>query len=130
MGTAGEKNDKNRRQSLNQVLESISAERIRRLREGVRKAAKLYSFFRFDDDNDNDNDVDVDGVEGEGAATEMKMKMKMPDNPLREGVLPDGGAVFALLDALAARAGGEVWKMCQEELEMTPQQEVVKGFKC
>lgn len=74
------------------ALESISAEEIRRLRKGLEAARNRYSFYRYDE--------------------------SLVDNPLKERWLPDGGASMALVDALAARAGGVRWKDCEEELKL------------
>ena len=53
----------------------------------------------------------------------------LPDNPLREGVLPDGGAAHALVGALVDRAAGARWPACEEELKK-PRGEDPKRFKC
>lgn len=89
------------------VIESIinNATEYERLLRGAKKAGDLYSFYRRDAD--------------------------LPDNPLRTGILPDGGASHALLDALASRAGGNKWSECEKELaELPPDMPDVKSFKC
>lgn len=70
----------------------------------MQRAAERYSFYRFDPEG--------------------------PDNPLGEGTLPDGGAAFALVDALAERAGGVRWRSCEEELKGLPPLPEPRGFKC
>jgi hypothetical protein len=89
------------------VIESLlkNATEIERLQKGVKHAADLYSFYRRDS-----------GI---------------TDNPLRDGILPDGGAAHALLKALAARIGGKRWLRCEQELASLPSNTPeVKSFKC
>jgi hypothetical protein len=89
------------------VIESLlkNATEIERLQKGVKHAADLYSFYRRDS-----------GIS---------------DNPLRDGILPDGGAAHALLKALAARIGGKRWLQCEQELASLPSNTPeVKSFKC
>jgi hypothetical protein len=71
-------------------LESISVEEIQRVREGVEKARKLYAWYKYDSD--------------------------LPENPLREGILPDGGTAHEIVKMLADRAAGAKWPACEEEL--------------
>ncbi|KAL7515765.1 hypothetical protein ACHAWX_000841 [Stephanocyclus meneghinianus] len=81
---------------------------LERLQRGVAKAADLYSFYRRTGSEED-----------------------TPDNPLREGILPDGGAAHALLDALADRVGGTRWLQCEKELkQLPPNLPEVKTFKC
>ena len=56
----------------------------------------------------------------------------MPNNPLREGILPNGGAAHALVQALAERAAnGDYWPSCQEEVkEKRAGDDHVAGFQC
>jgi hypothetical protein len=84
-------------------MDTISVEEIQRLRKGVEKARDLYGYY--------------------------KRRSDLPDNPLREGALPDGGASHALVDALADRAAGSRWPACEEELKL-PRGEDAKKFKC
>lgn len=81
-----------------------NATEMKRLEIGVKKAGKLYSFYQQD--------------------------KNIPDNPLREGILPDGGAAHALLAALAARVGGDRWTHCERELRELQELPEVKNFKC
>ncbi|KAL3786112.1 hypothetical protein HJC23_003229 [Cyclotella cryptica] len=95
---------------LPKVIEDIirNDTELERLQRGVKKAADLYSFYR-----------------------RTGSEQDMPDNPLREGILPDGGAAHALVDALAARVGGERWVQCEKELaRLTRHLPEVKTFKC
>ena len=99
--------ENNTHKGLPSVIDTILANttEMKRLQNGLAKAGKLYSFYRRSKD--------------------------MPDNPLRAGVLPDGGAAHALVDALATRIGGEKWAQCEEELAVMPENlEEVKSFKC
>jgi hypothetical protein len=84
-------------------MDAISIEEIQRLRKGVEKARDLYGYY--------------------------KRRGDLPDNPLREGALPDGGAAHALVNALADRAAGSRWPACEEELKL-PRGEDAKQFKC
>jgi hypothetical protein len=88
---------------LQAMLESIPASEIKRLRAGVQKAAELYSYFRRTPD--------------------------LPNNPLRDGVLPNGGVAMALVEALSQRAGGVRWPACEEEAKGSPQDQI-QQFKC
>lgn len=89
--------------SLQARLEAISARKIQRLRRGLEKARDMYSWFKHD--------------------------RELVDNPLREGILPNGGAAHAVVEALAARAGGVRWPSCQEELKQARGSDPIK-FKC
>jgi hypothetical protein len=86
-------------------MDAISVQEIQRLRKGVEKARDLYGYYKRRSDG------------------------SLPDNPLREGVLPDGGAAHALVNALAERAAGARWSACEEELKL-PRGEDPKRFKC
>lgn len=88
---------------LQNYLESISAEHISQLRKGVEKARVLYTWYRFD--------------------------ANLPDNPLRDGILPDGGAAKELVKMLAARASGARWPACEEELKQDRGRDPLQ-FKC
>jgi hypothetical protein len=90
---------------LQAFLESITSEEIQRLRRGVEKAADTYAYYRRRED--------------------------LPDNPMVEGVLPDGGAAHALIAALSERSSGALWPACQEELsKLPPGRHDPKQFKC
>jgi len=89
---------------IQERLELISKEEIRRLRNGLGKAAHTYSYYGHRDD--------------------------LPSNPLRERILPDGGAAHALVAALAARAGGVRWPACSKELNRTDRPKDPTAFQC
>jgi hypothetical protein len=72
------------------VLESFSTEEILRLKQGVALAGYAYSYYHF--------------------------RSHLPDNPLRENVLPDGGASHLLVRSLEERAEGKLWPQCAREL--------------
>jgi hypothetical protein len=86
-------------------MERIPAAEIERLRQGVRRAAQVYAYYQ--------------------------QREELPDNPLRENTLPDGGATQALVGALAERASGKMWPECEQELKvMDPAKDNVNQFKC
>jgi hypothetical protein len=90
---------------LQRVLEAISPDEILRLREGATKAAAAYSYYR--------------------------PSPTLPDNPLKEGILPDGGAAHLLIQALEERAEGKLWPACKEELKQhDPSLDRVNRFLC
>ena len=89
---------------LQALLESIPAEKVARLRQGVAKAGQLYSWFKLDDPT-------------------------LPVNPLRDGVLPNGGTAHWVVQALADRAAGQKWPACEQELQQ-PHGADVRQFKC
>lgn len=80
--------------SVFDVLDAVDAAEIARLRAGLVRARQRYAWYE-DDPN-------------------------LPDNPLKEHVLPTGGAAHALLEELAKRAGGVRWPACQAELTSVP----------
>jgi hypothetical protein len=91
--------------TLQSVLEAISSDELARLRRGVSLAADAYSYY--------------------------KKSSELPDNPLREGILPEGGAAHALVRALEERASGALWDACQRELEDKDiKKDNIKRFKC
>jgi hypothetical protein len=95
--------DRNR--TLQAYMERIPAAEIERLRQGVRRAAQVYAYYQ--------------------------QREELPDNPLRENTLPDGGATQALVGALAERASGKMWPECEQELKvMDPAKDNVNQFKC
>ena len=94
----------NQTDSLQTKLESITESEIERLRKGVDRAAYLYSYYQ--------------------------KRPDLPNNPMKEGILPDGGAAHALVKALAERARGAFWPECRTELLDSSQKEDVKKFKC
>jgi hypothetical protein len=75
---------------LQTFLESFPAEQIARLKQGATLAGYAYSYYR--------------------------MRSDLPDNPMRESVLPDGGASHLLVRALEQRAEGKLWPDCAREL--------------
>ena len=77
--------------SLQSTLEEVSATKIETLREGLSRAAQQYQYY--------------------------SDREELPDNPLREGILPDGGAAFALVKALEERSSGARWAACEKELQ-------------
>ena len=91
---------------LPKIIDSIinNVTEMERLQRGVEKAADLYSFYRKD--------------------------RNFPDNPLRTGKLPDGGAAHALVQALADKVGRGKWLQCEQELEQMPPKPEVRSFKC
>lgn len=91
------------RRGLQHFLESIPAIEIARLREGVERARKLYAWYEYD--------------------------AELVDNPLRDGVLPTGGAAHQLVKMLAERANGVRWPACREELKLERGPDVNR-FKC
>ena len=76
--------------SLQRRLEEVSPEEIIRLSRGVQYVAKLYSYYEYNP--------------------------KLSSNPLRDSVLPTGGAAHALVEELGKRANGVLWPACQEEV--------------
>jgi len=95
----------NSSQSLQSVLDSVSLDELVRLRRGVRKAADAYSYYQ--------------------------KRRNLPDNPLQEGILPDGGAAHALVTALEERASGVLWEACRDEMKGKDiSKDSIKKFKC
>ena len=90
---------------LQSILEAISPEELERLRRGVAHAAYTYSYYR--------------------------KRPDLPDNPLLEGVLPDGGAAHMLVRALEERSSGALWGACESELKGKDiSKDNVNSFKC
>ena len=81
----------NRSESFQGYLESITAKAIQELRLGVELVGRLYAYYEKSD--------------------------SLPNNPLRMGILPTGGAAHALVKALAERQNGQRWPACEKELE-------------
>jgi hypothetical protein len=99
---------------IQDVLESITVENLKDLKNGVERVAKMhYNWYRFDDPS-------------------------LPDNPLKEGVLPSGGVSFHLLRSLAERGEGKLWHLCRIEMEKIKEDtqagkreiDNVNAFKC
>ena len=79
--------------SFQSAIENVDASEIAHLREGMREASRsLYSYW---------SSENYTGT----------------DHPLREGILPNGGAAKALVKLLGERAGGSRWEECKVELE-------------
>lgn len=90
--------------SLDATLERIDASEIARLRRGLKTVRDGFFWYRFDE--------------------------SLPDNPLREGILPDGGLAHAFVRALEERAGGVKWQNCETELKQKKHNELVNRFQC
>jgi hypothetical protein len=89
--------------TLLKYIEGIPTNEIERLRRGVDQAAQVYAYY--------------------------KKSPTLPSNPIRENVLPNGGAAIALVEDLAERAHGKRWPACEQELkEKGP--DSVNTFKC
>ena len=93
-------------QDLQSYLLTIPNEHILRLQNGVDVASNHYAYYKRDKD--------------------------LTNNPLRDGVLPNGGAAHALVDKLGERAYGVLWPACQIENKQTRPMETdkVNSFKC
>ena len=91
------------RPGMQKDLEQIPAPEIERLRQGAAMARELYTWYKFDEN--------------------------IPSNPLKEGVLPDGGAAHEVVKMLAQRAAGAMWPACEEELKK-PRGKDPMRFKC
>ena len=93
-------------QDLQSYLITIPNERIQTLKSGVDVASDHYAYYKRD--------------------------KNLPNNPLRGGVLPNGGAAHALVDELGERALGVLWPACQNEGEQTRamEKDKVNTFKC
>ena len=91
---------------LHSYLKTIPNGRIQKLKNGVDVASDYYAYYKRD--------------------------KHLPDNPLRDGVLPNGGAAHALVDKLGVRACGVLWPACQKEGKQTRPMETdkVNSFKC
>jgi Exostosin family len=88
---------------LQAYLESIPISELKRLRRGVEAAGKLFSWY----------------AESE----------QLPQNPLRERILPDGGTAFFVVEALSERAGGKRWRECEMELKLSRDPDPTQ-FRC
>lgn len=73
-------------------LEAIPAAEIERLRRGVAQAGRLYAWYA--------------------------ESTTLPQNPLRDGILPNGGTAHFVVQALAERAEGKRWPPCEEEMKV------------
>jgi hypothetical protein len=84
------RNMENATGDLQALMESIPSEEIQRLRRGMQQASDTCSY--------------------------CARRAELPDNPLRAGILPDGGAAHSLVAALSERANGILWPACRDEL--------------
>ena len=91
---------------LQSHLKTISNEKIELLQNGVDIASDHYAYYKRD--------------------------KHLPNNPLRDGVLPNGGAAHILVGKLGERAFGVFWPACQHEVKKTIAMETdkVNTFKC
>jgi hypothetical protein len=80
--------------SLFERLEKVPRDEIERLRQGLKRAAAQYSYY-----------------------PPSSLTSPLVENPLRDDILPTGGAAQALVVALEERSGGIKWPACQQELE-------------
>jgi hypothetical protein len=83
--------------SLFERLERVPLEEIERLRKGLQRAAAQYSYYPL--------------------SLLSLTTAPLVENPLRDDILPTGGAARALVAALEERAEGVKWPACQQELE-------------
>lgn len=92
--------------NLQSYFETIPKRKIRMLRHGANIASDQYAYY--------------------------KRSKDLPDNPLRDGVMPNGGAAFALVEALGERANGKLSAACQQEArEKKPMiLDKTRHFKC
>jgi hypothetical protein len=88
---------------LQAFLDSIPITKLERLRQGAVLAGKLFSWYAESD--------------------------HLPQNLLRERILPDGGTAFFVVQALAERSEGQRWPACEEELKLPRGPDPMK-FKC
>jgi len=93
----------NTRPGLQSFIDSISKDEITRLRDGVKRARELYTWYEFD--------------------------ASIGTNPLKDGVLPTGGAAHQLVAMLAERARGKMWPDCEIELK-EPRGPDARKFVC
>jgi hypothetical protein len=90
---------------LQSVLDAIPPEEMERLKRGAELAGYAYSYYQ--------------------------KRPDLPDNPMTEGILPDGGAAHMLVRALEERALGRLWPACEQELRgKDPSKDNVNKFKC
>lgn len=91
------------KRGLQGALEEVTVKEISRLRKGLEKAKRLYAWYEDDP--------------------------SLPANPLKEKILPTGGAAHMVVRELAERAGGVRWPACEEELKAQRRPEA-KQFVC
>jgi hypothetical protein len=90
---------------LQAILDNLRPEQTKKLQEGAAKAGRLFSWYKESPD--------------------------LPMNPLKEGVLPDGGTAHFVVRALEERAAGRLWPACRAELaKMSQQRDEPRQFKC
>lgn len=99
------KNKTNTPTDIQSFIESVSAQDIEKLRQAAWKASDRYAYY--------------------------KKRPDLPENPLGEGILPDGGAAHNLVKMLSERASGKLWPACQQDLsKRKKQKDKVNQFKC
>ena len=107
-GTTSTNDDTTKNKDLQAYLDSISSSEIQRLRKGAERAADIYSYYPRSPD--------------------------LPENPLKEGILPTGGAAHALVQLLGERADGKLWPACRDEVRQRrlkfSDKDEPKQFKC
>ena len=93
-------------QDLQSYLKTISNEKIQLLQIGVGIASDHYAYYKRD--------------------------KNLPDNLLRDRVLPNGGAAHTLVGKLSERALGVLWPACQHEEKRSRAIETdkISTFKC
>eukprot|EP00980_Cylindrotheca_fusiformis_P005843 scaffold1228_cov119-Cylindrotheca_fusiformis.AAC.10 len=90
---------------LQYFIETIPNREIQRLRQGALDMSDRYAYYQ--------------------------RRPGLPDNPLRENILPDGGAAHMFVQLLSERVNGQLWPACQKELrERSPSLDKVLSFKC
>lgn len=90
---------------LQTFLDSIPPEQIRKLQDGAAKAGRLFSWY--------------------------KENPELPLNPLKEGILPDGGTAHFVVRSLEERAAGKLWPDCRDELAAMPERrDEPRKFQC
>ena len=103
-------------------LEQITAAEIKQLRIGLKKAATAYSWFRHVGVDEDANDISYAEYTHRGETSdEDDRKTDLPEYTLVNDVFPDGGLAHLIVDALAKRADGSMWRECEEELKVVEQ---------
>jgi len=116
---------------LGHRLEQVTAEEIRQLRIGMKEAATAYSWFRHVGADDDTVNISYNAYEHRGDISDANSrKTNLPDNPMINEVVPDGGLAHGILKALAERADGSMWRECEEELKVVQQGNDPTRFEC
>ena len=112
-------------------LEQITAAEIKQLRIGLKKAATAYSWFRHVGVDEDANDISYAEYTHRGETSdEDDRKTDLPEYTLVNDVFPDGGLAHLIVDALAKRADGSMWRECEEELKVVEQGNEPYKFEC